>query len=232
MTALPLPALARHTPLLRKPTAHPSASSRQSAPAPSRSGRTAASPGGSARAADRVQEVGKVVPLSLRPAQRRRCRAAAAMGSLRERCARVFEVCDEGNKGYLDREDFEVAVVMLFGYKLSEVEVDSIMSSVRPENSGILFEKFLSLMSAKKSAQRYGDETREIFTAFDVQDRGFLTFEDFKKTFNSVLPKLSERIIIEAFREVDQDSDGRISFKEFECAMKHGQDEVSPLYFA
>ncbi|XP_021258035.1 EF-hand calcium-binding domain-containing protein 11 isoform X3 [Numida meleagris] len=156
------------------------------------------------------------------------------MGSLRERCARVFKVCDEDNKGYLNREDLEVAVVMLFGYKPSEVEVDSIMSSVRPENS----------------------------------DKGFLTFEDFKKTFNSVLPKLSERIIIEAFshgppvlacarhlivpccalllcvlcvileglcceaREVDQDSDGRISFKEFECAMKHGQDEVSPLYFA
>ncbi|XP_015720860.1 EF-hand calcium-binding domain-containing protein 11 isoform X3 [Coturnix japonica] len=173
-----------------------------------------------------------MVPLSLRPTQRRRCRAAAAVGSLRERCATVFEVCDEGNKGYLDREDFEVAVVMLFGYKLSEVEVDSIMSSVRPENSGISFEKFLSLMSAKKSAQLYGDEAREIFIAFDMQDRGFLTFEDFKKTFNSVLPKLSERVIIEAFREVDQDSDGRISFKEFECAMKHGQDEVSPLYFA
>ncbi|XP_048804500.1 EF-hand calcium-binding domain-containing protein 11 isoform X2 [Lagopus muta] len=63
----------------------------------------------------------EAVPPSLRPAQRRRCRAAAAMGSLRERCARVFEVCDEGNKGYLNREDFEVAVVMLFGYKLSEV---------------------------------------------------------------------------------------------------------------
>ncbi|XP_032300714.1 EF-hand calcium-binding domain-containing protein 11 isoform X4 [Coturnix japonica] len=140
-----------------------------------------------------------MVPLSLRPTQRRRCRAAAAVGSLRERCATVFEVCDEGNKGYLDREDFEVAVVMLFGYKLSEVEVDSIMSSVRPENSGISFEKFLSLMSAKKSAQLYGDEAREIFIAFDMQDRGFLTFEDFKKTFNSVLPKLSERVIIEAF---------------------------------
>lgn len=35
-----------------------------------------------------------------------------------------------------------------------------------------------------------------------------------------------------SYREVDRDSDGRISFKEFECAMKHGQDEVSPLYFA
>lgn len=31
----------------------------------------------------------EAVPPSLRPAQRRRCRAAAAMGSLRERCARV-----------------------------------------------------------------------------------------------------------------------------------------------
>lgn len=34
------------------------------------------------------------------------------------------------------------------------------------------------------------------------------------------------------YREVDQDSDGRISFKEFESAMKYGQDEVSPVYFA
>ncbi|NXI69413.1 EFC11 protein, partial [Anseranas semipalmata] len=156
---------------------------------------------------------------------------AAAMGSLRARCARVFEVCDEDNKGYLSREDFKVAVVMLFGYKPSKVEVDSVMSSVRPENSGILFEKFLNLMSARKAAQLYSSETRQIFTAFDVQNRGFLTFEDFKKTFNSVSPKLSERIIVEAFREVDQDSDGRISFKEFEFAMKYGQDEGSPLYF-
>ncbi|XP_040557511.1 EF-hand calcium-binding domain-containing protein 11 isoform X2 [Gallus gallus] len=196
---VPLPAPARPAPGPHKPTAHPSTSSRQPAPAPSRSGRTAASPGPSARAGDRAQEE-EVVQPSPRPTQRRRCPAAASMGSLRERCARVFEACDEGNKGYLNREDFEVAVVMLFGYKLSEVEVDSIMSSVRPGNSGILFEKFLNLMSAKKSAQLHSDETREIFTAFDMQDRGFLTFEDFKKTINSVLPKLSERIIIEAFR--------------------------------
>lgn len=33
-------------------------------------------------------------------------------------------------------------------------------------------------------------------------------------------------------REVDQDSDGCISFKVFESAMKYGQDEVSPVYFA
>lgn len=35
-----------------------------------------------------------------------------------------------------------------------------------------------------------------------------------------------------SYREVDQDSDGHIGFKEFESAMKYGQDEVSPVYFA
>nr|XP_041572559.1 EF-hand calcium-binding domain-containing protein 11 [Taeniopygia guttata] len=63
-------------------------------------------------------------------------------------------------------------------------------------------------------------------------DRGFLAFEDFKRAFNSVSSKLSEKIIFEATREVNQDSDGCISFKDFESAMKYGQDEVSPVYFA
>nr|XP_005028679.5 EF-hand calcium-binding domain-containing protein 11 [Anas platyrhynchos] len=144
----------------------------------------------------------------------------------------VFEVCDDDNKGYLSREEFKVAVVLLFSYKPSKVEVDAVMSSVKPENSGILFEKFLDLMSARKAAQLYNSETWQIFTAFDVQSRGFLTFEDFKKTFNSVSSKLPESVIPEAFREVDQDSDGCISFKDFESAMKYGQDEGSLLYFA
>ncbi|NXK45575.1 EFC11 protein, partial [Chauna torquata] len=133
----------------------------------------------------------------------------------------VFEACDEDDKGYLSREDFKVAVVMLFGYKPSKVEVDSVMSSVKPENSGILFEKFLNLMSARKAAQLCSSETRQIFTAFDVQSKFLL--------LNVLI--LNTRSLF-SYREVDQDSDSRISFKEFESAMKYGQDEGSPLYFA
>ncbi|XP_064342257.1 EF-hand calcium-binding domain-containing protein 11 isoform X5 [Camelus dromedarius] len=47
----------------------------------------------------------------------------------------VFKACDEDNKGYLSREDFKVAVVMLFGYKPSKIEADSVMSSVDPNTS-------------------------------------------------------------------------------------------------
>ena len=57
-------------------------------------------------------------------------------------------------------------------------------------------------------------------------DRGYLTLEDFKKAFKQVAPKLSERIILEAFREVDQDSDGHVSFKDFEYAMNSGQKQA------
>ncbi|XP_075283442.1 EF-hand calcium-binding domain-containing protein 11 [Opisthocomus hoazin] len=118
---------------------------------------------------------------------------------------------------------------MSVGYKPSKLEVDSVMSSVRPRNSGLLFEKFSNLRSA---ARLYTNETRQIFIALDVQAKGFFTLEDFKKAFNSVYSELSERFIVEAFREVDQDSDGHISFKEFESAIKYGQDEVSSAYFA
>ncbi|XP_057589094.1 EF-hand calcium-binding domain-containing protein 11 isoform X1 [Hippopotamus amphibius kiboko] len=138
----------------------------------------------------------------------------------------VFKACDEDNKGYLSREDFKVAVVMLFGYKPSKIEADSVMSSVDPNTSGILLKEFLDIVRKKKEAQVYRNEIRHIFTAFDRHYRGYLTLEDFKKAFKQVAPKLSERIILEVFREVDQDSDGHVSFKDFEYAMNYGQNWV------
>ncbi|XP_062433675.1 EF-hand calcium-binding domain-containing protein 11 [Rhea pennata] len=200
---------------------------------------------GSARAAGPVGAPGPGRAASRSPPRRRRVRGGgrpAAAGSegafalrggapLRPSVPPVFEACDEDNKSYLSRKDFKVAVVM-FGYKPSKVYISSVMSSVQPENSGILLKKFLNLVSTKKTVQLFNSEARHIFTAFDMQGRGFLTSEDFKKAFNLISPKLSERIVVEAFREVDQDSDGHVSFKEFESAMKYGEDEVSTLYFA
>ncbi|XP_004434249.1 PREDICTED: EF-hand calcium-binding domain-containing protein 11 [Ceratotherium simum simum] len=139
---------------------------------------------------------------------------------------KVFKACDEDNKGYLSREDFKVAIVMLFGYKPSKIEADSVMSSINPNSSGILLEEFLNIVRKKKEAQLYWNEIRHIFTAFDRHYRGYLTLEDFEKAFRQVAPKLPERIILEVFREVDQDSDGLVSFKDFEYAMNYGQNEA------
>ncbi|XP_054682580.1 EF-hand calcium-binding domain-containing protein 11 [Grus americana] len=137
-----------------------------------------------------------------------------------------FEACDENNRGYLGREEFKVTVLMLFGYKPSKVKVDSVMSSMDCLCSMDLYPWHASAIALEKSMFLFSAKNHE------MADRRFLTFENFKKALSSASPKLSERIIVEAFREVNQNSDGHISFKEFESAMKYGRDEISPLYFA
>ncbi|XP_063500125.1 EF-hand calcium-binding domain-containing protein 11 isoform X8 [Symphalangus syndactylus] len=130
---------------------------------------------------------------------RARSRTWEASPSEHRKWVEVFKACDEDHKGYLSREDFKIAVVMLFGYKPSKVEVDSVMSSINPNTSGILLEGFLNIVRKKKEAQRYRNEVRHIFTAFDTYYRGFLTLEDFKKAFRQVAPKLPERTVLEVF---------------------------------
>ncbi|XP_058605563.1 EF-hand calcium-binding domain-containing protein 11 isoform X4 [Onychostoma macrolepis] len=56
----------------------------------------------------------------------------------------------------------------------------------------------------------------------DCPGRGFLKLDDFKSVFNRVAPRLPERTVLEAFRYADQDSDGHISFKDFENVISYG----------
>ncbi|XP_012859135.1 EF-hand calcium-binding domain-containing protein 11 [Echinops telfairi] len=140
--------------------------------------------------------------------------------------ATVFKACDEDNKGYLSREDFKVAVVMLFGYKPSKIEAESVMSSINQNTNGILLGDFLHAVRRKKENQLPWSKIRRIFTALDRHYHGFLTLEDFKNAFQQVAPKLPARVILEVFREVDQDSDGHVSFRDFEYAMNYRQSEA------
>ncbi|XP_032200585.1 EF-hand calcium-binding domain-containing protein 11 isoform X2 [Mustela erminea] len=120
----------------------------------------------------------------------------------------VFKACDEDNKGYLSREDFKVAVIMLFGYKPSKIEADFAMSSVNPNASGISLEEFLSIVRKKKEVRLHWNEIRHIFTAFDRHYRGYLTLEDFKTAFKQVAPKLSERTVLDVFSVLFTTSNG------------------------
>ncbi|KAG8449062.1 hypothetical protein GDO86_015933 [Hymenochirus boettgeri] len=137
---------------------------------------------------------------------------------------KVFHSCDEDHKGYLSKEDLKVAIVMLFGYKPTKIEVDTIFSSLLPKAAGVTSDEFLKIMSLKKSARVIFDDHRHIFSVFDVHCRGFLSFEDFKRAFKQVAPHLSQQIVTEAFREVDQDADGLVCYKDFELVMNYGED--------
>ncbi|KAM4013870.1 EF-hand calcium-binding domain-containing protein 11 isoform 2-T2 [Anomaloglossus baeobatrachus] len=118
----------------------------------------------------------------------------------RKKLLQVFGACDDGRKGYLSREDLKVAVVMLFGYKPSKMEVDTMVPGL--SKTGVTPDDFVTLMTLKSRAQRSWGDHRQIFSVFDTHCRGFLNLDDFKRGFQRVAPRLSEQTIIEAFRIV------------------------------
>ncbi|XP_066463669.1 EF-hand calcium-binding domain-containing protein 11 isoform X2 [Eleutherodactylus coqui] len=119
-------------------------------------------------------------------------------GERRRRFLQVFKACDEDKKGYLSREDLKVAVVMLFGYKPSKIEVDTMVPSLS-KTGGVRPDEFVRLMALKRSAQLSFGYQRQIFSVFDTHCRGFLNVDDFKRAFKRVAPHLSEQTVIEAF---------------------------------
>ncbi|XP_069807327.1 EF-hand calcium-binding domain-containing protein 11 isoform X2 [Dendropsophus ebraccatus] len=146
-------------------------------------------------------KVGRVSGSGSRPVQEADMFAPArgVSDSDRRRFLQVFQACDEGKKGFLSREDLKVAVVMLFGYKPSKMEVDTKVPDLS-KTGGVRSDEFVKLMALKKSAQQSFGDHRQIFSVFDTHCRGFLNLGDFKRAFSRVAPHLSEQTVIEAFR--------------------------------
>lgn len=139
--------------------------------------------------------------------------------------ANIFHTADENQKGYLTKDDIKVAVVELLGYKPTKYEVSQILDNygeqIEESEHGLSLEKFILAMSEKLTKRDIDEEIRHTFMAFDMQCHGFLTVEDLKKVFSRVAPHIPAPSVHSAFREMDQDGDGRISYKDFEYVMKY-----------
>ncbi|KAI0208016.1 EF-hand calcium-binding domain-containing protein 11 [Lamellibrachia satsuma] len=141
----------------------------------------------------------------------------------------TFHDSDLGHKGYLTREDLKTATVALLGYKPSKYEVDEMCRSggftEKSSEQGMTLDKFVKVMSLKMAAVDEDDEIRQTFLIFDSQCRGFLNLEDIIKAFSQVAPHMQRHAIESAFKEIDRDGDGRISYKDFEFMMKYNADD-------
>ncbi len=84
----------------------------------------------------------------------------------------------------------------------------------------MVIDQFTQLMSQKLGSKDVEDEIRQIFIALSSSCTGFITLTDFKKAFTEVAPLYSTGFIEQIFAEIDQDKDGRITFREFERLMK------------
>lgn len=102
--------------------------------------------------------------------------------------------------------------------------VFTVTKTVRSESTGrevgMDQSTFVSLMVDRLRQKDKDEQIRQVFIAFDVHMRGFITTSDCVQAFKEVVPLISNELVERWFEEVDSDSDGRVTFRDFEMMMK------------
>ncbi|CAL1527771.1 unnamed protein product [Lymnaea stagnalis] len=137
---------------------------------------------------------------------------------------KAFHSADEDKKGFLLQNDLKFAVMILFGHKLCKSEALQILETYgtdhKPWTKGLTLPQFMEAMLPKFAAADEDEEIRHTFKAFDRNCRGFLRMDDVKSAFQQICPHFAEHRVELAFKEIDRDGDGRISYKDFDFMMK------------
>ncbi|KAI6654734.1 EF-hand calcium-binding domain-containing protein 11-like isoform X1 [Oopsacas minuta] len=107
----------------------------------------------------------------------------------------TFHTCDDGNKGFLDKEDYKTAVISLFGLMPTDSEIDEVFvaGKEQKEEDGLSLrkDKFINLMVWRSgSALNCYNYERLLFDCFDPLQDGFIKIEDFEKIVQKYFPKV------------------------------------------
>jgi len=152
--------------------------------------------------------------------------------ALRRDCEKAFQDADEEQKGFLSPEDYKVAVVSLLGYKPSKYEIGAVFKPLHSHELptelgrsqlGLDKASFVMLMLRRVNQQDTNELIRQVFLSFDVHCQGFISLENCKQAFKHVSPHIQNALIELFCAEVDSNTDGRVSYRDFEVMMKHFQ---------
>ena len=146
----------------------------------------------------------------------------------------AFDLADEEKNGYLTKDDFKIAHLAIFGCKPSKHEAQEIVTkygklitkrmhleTVIEEIRVIDFENFLQVMLDRLKYTDMDEDIRETFHILDARCKGFVDFEDFKSLVHKFLPRFDLLKVRRLFNEADHDSDGRVSFRDFQMLMSN-----------
>ena len=146
----------------------------------------------------------------------------------------AFDFADVEKNGYLSMDDFKVAHIAIFGCKPSKhemrdiirkygkiIDTPSIRGIVNEHTHVIDFEQYQQVMIDRLKYTDIDDESRETFHILDARCKGFIDFEDFKNLVHRFLPRFDLLRVRKLFDETDRDSDGRVSYRDFQILMNN-----------
>lgn len=140
---------------------------------------------------------------------------------------RSYDYCDKNNKGYLKKRELKICFLCNFGFKPSKFEINDILDKYgkyyQSASSGLIIGvgkvDVIRIMNDRFNFINEDDGIREIFQSFDSRCKGFIDINDFRKAVRLKYKHLNDLTIQQYFRELDTNSDGRVSFSEFHYMM-------------
>ena len=132
---------------------------------------------------------------------------------------KLFVSIDKNADGKLSREELINVYSNLIDSPADvEEKVDKIRANVYVDHNGYIdYSEFVIALTNKRKLLST-ENLKQAFNMFDRDGGGLITADEIKMIFG-VRKKFSESVWEAAVKEVDQNSDGKISFEEFEMMM-------------
>ncbi|KAE8689961.1 Calcium-dependent protein kinase 2 [Hibiscus syriacus] len=136
----------------------------------------------------------------------------------------MFKIIDTDNSGQITYEELK-AGLQRFGANLAESEFRALMQAADINNSGTIdYQEFIAATMHLNMIERE-ENLLAAFSYFDRDGSGYITQDELQKACQEF--GIDDIHLDEIMREVDQDNDGRIDYKEFEAMMHIGNPEFS-----
>ncbi|XP_026486759.1 uncharacterized protein LOC113393869 isoform X1 [Vanessa tameamea] len=140
----------------------------------------------------------------------------------------AFDLLDFNGEGKIKAEDFRVAIKAL-GYEPTKEELQNMISGVDKGQTGKLsFENFETAIMRKVMSVDSDGDVMKSFRLFDVDDTGFISFENLKYVTQILAENLTDEEIEEMIDDADKDFDGYISVQEFMKMIRNSVNIVTP----
>ncbi|XP_009798725.1 calcium-dependent protein kinase SK5 [Nicotiana tabacum] len=137
------------------------------------------------------------------------------IGGLKE----LFKMLDTDNSGTITFEELKEGLRRV-GSELMESEIKDLMDAADIDNNGTIdYGEFIAATVHLNKLERE-ENLLSAFSYFDKDGSGYITIEELQQACKEF--GLSELNLDEIIKDIDQDNDGQIDYKEFSAMMRKG----------
>ena len=128
----------------------------------------------------------------------------------------IFKSFDVNNDGNISFKEFQQGLLQLNQKNLTENEIKEIFNAIDLDHNGSIAYTELLAVCMKKSHYLKQEKLYEAFSVFDKDNTGFIDRENIINVLkNEMKEEDIEKVVDDIIKNLDENKDGKISYKEF-----------------